>query len=66
MPFMTGVGYCFVIGVVLAVAISLLWPRPPGALRVDIKNVDYSTGTGFNVASVVIIAILAFLYTVWW
>ena len=51
---------------VLAVAISLIWPRPPGALRVDIQNVDYSTGTGFNVASVIIIAILAFLYTVWW
>jgi solute:Na+ symporter, SSS family len=66
LPFMTGVGYCFVLGIVLAVAISLIWPRPPGALRVDIKNVDYSTGTGFNIASLIVIAILALLYFVWW
>jgi SSS family solute:Na+ symporter len=65
-PFMNRVGWCFVAGMVVAVAISLIWPRPPGALRVDIKNVDFSTGTGFNVASVIIVAILALLYYVWW
>jgi SSS family solute:Na+ symporter len=65
-PFMIGVGWCFVLGIVLAVAISLIWPRPPGALRVDIKNVDFSTGTGFNIASLVIVAILAYLYYIWW
>jgi len=66
MPFMTGVGYCFVVGIVLAVAISLVAPRPAGPLRVDIKNVDFKTGTGFNVASLIVIAILAYLYYIWW
>lgn len=66
MPFMTGVGYCFVVGIVLAVVISLAAPRPPGELRVDIKNVDFKTGTGFNIASLIVIAILAYLYILWW
>jgi SSS family solute:Na+ symporter len=66
MPFMTGVGICFLVGVAIAVGISLLWPRPPGELRVDIKNVDFKTGTGFNAAALIIVAILAFLYITWW
>jgi solute:Na+ symporter, SSS family len=66
MPFMTGVGWCFLAGVAIAVAISLIWPRPPGELKVDIKNVDFRTGTGFNVSAFIVVAILAFLYTIWW
>jgi SSS family solute:Na+ symporter len=64
-PFMNRVGWCFVAGVVIAVAISLVSPRKE-ALRVDIKNVDFTTGTGFNVASVAIVLILACLYYTWW
>jgi SSS family solute:Na+ symporter len=66
LPFMTGVGICFLVGVVIAVAISLLWPRPPGELRVDLKNVDFSTGTGFNISALIVVAILAWLYIMWW
>jgi SSS family solute:Na+ symporter len=66
MPFMTGVGICFLAGVAIAVAISLIWPRPPGELRVDIKNVNFSTGTGFNIAALIIVGILAGLYIMWW
>jgi len=63
---MNRVGWCFVAGIVIAVAISLMSPRREAALRVDIKNVDFKTGTGFNIASVIIIAVLAFLYYTWW
>ena len=35
-------------------------------MRVDIKNVDFSTGTGFNISAAIIIAILACLYIMWW
>ena len=35
-------------------------------MRVDITNVDFKTGTGFNVASVFIVLVLAFLYYTWW
>jgi SSS family solute:Na+ symporter len=65
-PFMNRVGWCFVVGMVIAIVISLLSPRRETALRVDIKNVDFSTGTGFNIAAVVVVGILAFLYYVWW
>jgi len=33
---------------------------------VDYKAVDISTSTGFNLASLVLILMLAGLYTVWW
>jgi SSS family solute:Na+ symporter len=60
------VGWCFVAGVVIAVAISLMSPQKEAAMRVDIKNVDFKTGTGFNVAAIMIVAILAALYYTWW
>jgi SSS family solute:Na+ symporter len=66
MPFMTGVGYCFVAGVVIAVVISLLSPKRTTELKVDIKNVDFSTGAGFNVAALIVVGILAWLYIMWW
>ncbi|HET9862452.1 MAG TPA: sodium/solute symporter, partial [Steroidobacteraceae bacterium] len=65
-PFMNRVGWCFVAGMIIAIGISLASPRKEAAMRVDIKNVDFSTGTGFNIASLVIVAILAVLYYVWW
>jgi SSS family solute:Na+ symporter len=65
-PFMNRVGWCFVAGMVIAIVISLASPKRETALRVDIRNVDYSTGTGFNIASLIVVAILALLYTMWW
>ena len=65
-PFMNRVGWCFVAGIVIAVAISLMSPQKEAAMRVDIKNVDFKTGTGFNVASLIVILVLAFLYYTWW
>ena len=58
-PFMNRVGWCFVAGMVIAIAISLASPQKEAAMRVDIKNVDFRTGTGFNIASAVIVLILA-------
>jgi SSS family solute:Na+ symporter len=63
---MNRVGWTFVAGLVVAIVISLLSPRREATLRVDIKNVDFSTRTGFNVAALVVIAILAYLYYIWW
>ena len=65
-PFLHRVGWCFVAGMVLAVAISLATPRRESAMRVDIKNVDFRTGGGFNVAALLIVAIVACLYAMWW
>jgi len=65
-PFMNRVGWCFVAGTVIAVVISLMTPKSEAAMRVDITNVDFRTGTGFNVAAVLIVVILAALYYTWW
>ena len=65
-PFMNRVGWCFLVGLVLAVVISLATPKRADALRVDIKNVDFSTGAGFNIAALIVVATLACLYYVWW
>jgi SSS family solute:Na+ symporter len=65
-PFMNRVGWCFVAGMVIAIGISLASPKRTTALRVDVRNVDFRTSTGFNVAALLVIAILAFLYYTWW
>jgi solute:Na+ symporter, SSS family len=65
-PFMNRVGWCFVAGIVIAVAISLMSPNKEAKMSVDIKNVDFKTGTFFNVAAIVVVAVLACLYYLWW
>jgi solute:Na+ symporter, SSS family len=65
-PFMNRVGWTFVAGMVIAIALSLMSPRREAAMRVDIKNVDFRTGTGFNIAALLVIGILAWLYIMWW
>jgi solute:Na+ symporter, SSS family len=65
-PFMNRVGWCFVAGIVIAVAISLMTPKSTAALRVDIDNVDFKTGTFFNVAALIVVGTLAVLYAIWW
>lgn len=65
-PFMNRVGWCFVAGLVVAVVISLATPRRETALRVDIRNVDFSTSAGFNVSALLVVAALATFYIVWW
>jgi SSS family solute:Na+ symporter len=65
-PFMNRVGYVFLACFAIAIVISLIQKPRTDALRVDIKNIDYSTTMGFNVASVVVIGILIALYATWW
>ena len=65
-PFMNRVGWCFVAGIVIAVVISLMTPKSQAAMRVDITNVDFKTGSFFNVAAGLIVVILAALYYTWW
>jgi SSS family solute:Na+ symporter len=65
-PFMNRVGWCFVAGIVIAVVISLMSPKREAAMRVDITNVDFSTGTFFNIAALVVVGVLGLLYYIWW
>ena len=66
LPFMDRVGLVFVACLLIAVVVSLAGRRPTSALRVELVGIDYSTGAGFNAASVAIVAILIALYAVWW
>ena len=66
LPFMDRVGLVFVACLGLAVVISLLQTRREGALKVEIKQIDYSTTAAFNVAALAITAILIGIYWKWW
>jgi SSS family solute:Na+ symporter len=66
LPFMDRVGLVFLACTVVAIVLSLMEKPSEKALRVDLKNIDYSTSTGFNVAALVVVAILVALYATWW
>ena len=66
LPFMDRVGWVFVACLGIAVVLSLLQPRRESALRVELKQIDYSTSAGFNLAALAITAILIALYATWW
>ena len=66
LPFMDRVGIVFLACIAIAVGLSLLGKPAGPALRVELRNIDYSTSTGFNVAAVIVAAILVALYAIWW
>jgi SSS family solute:Na+ symporter len=66
LPFMDRVGIVFLACLAIAVALSLMQPRPDAVLRVELKDIDYSTSAGFNVAALIITAILIGIYATWW
>jgi SSS family solute:Na+ symporter len=63
---MDRVGLVFVACFGVAIVLSLLQAPRESALRVDLKQVDYSTSTGFNVAALAVTAILVAFYAAWW
>jgi SSS family solute:Na+ symporter len=66
LPFMDRVGLVFLACLGLAVVLSLLQARHEPALRVELKQIDYSTSLGFNLAALVVTGILIALYAKWW
>jgi SSS family solute:Na+ symporter len=66
LPFMDRVGLVFLACLGIAVTLSLLQPTRDPALKVDLKQIDYSTTTGFNLAALAVTAILIGLYATWW
>lgn len=66
LPFMDRVGLVFLACFGVAVVLSLLQTRRDPALRVELKQIDYSTSAGFNLSALVISAILIALYATWW
>jgi SSS family solute:Na+ symporter len=66
LPFIDRVGVVFLACVALAVIVSLIQKPQPPSMAIELKNIDYSTSTGFNIAAAVIIVVLIVLYTTWW
>jgi SSS family solute:Na+ symporter len=66
LPFMHRVGLVFLVCTAVAVVLSLMEKPSQAALRVDLRNIDYSTSGGFNVAALIIVGTLVALYAVWW
>ena len=63
---MDRVGLVFVLCLAVAMVISLAAPKKEAAMRVDLKNIDYSTSAGFNTGAAIVILILVALYGLWW
>lgn len=65
-PFMDRMGIVFLASLVIAVILSYLVPAAANADRISTDGVTYKTTSGFNAASVAVIAILIALYATWW
>jgi solute:Na+ symporter, SSS family len=66
LPFMDRVGLVFICCLAVAAVVSLLQPRREAPLKVELKQIDYSTSGGFNIAALAICAILIGIYATWW
>ena len=65
-PFMNRMMIVFMASMALAVAVSLARPAKQESNRISMDNVSFRTTKGFNIAGVIIIAILIILYATWW
>ncbi len=66
LPFIDRVGLAFVCCVALGMLISSLQGSGEQPDAINYKEVDTSTTTGFNLASLVIVLLLTGLYITWW
>jgi SSS family solute:Na+ symporter len=66
LPFIDRVGIVFLLCSALGIVISNMEKRGEHPKAIDYKAVDTSTTVGFNLASLVIVLMLAALYIVWW
>ena len=66
LPFIDRVGLVFLMVMALGMLISIMEGGKEQADAIDYKAVDISTSSGFNLASLVILLMLAALYITWW
>jgi SSS family solute:Na+ symporter len=65
-PFMNRMAMVFFAALALAVIVSLAKPVRAERNLITMRGVSFRTSTGFNVAAVIIVAILIALYATWW
>jgi len=66
LPFIDRVGLAFILCVIVGMLVSLMQGAGDHPDAIEYGEVDTSTSTGFNWASVVIILMLTGLYATWW
>ena len=66
LPFIDRVGLAFILCVIVGMLVSLMQGAGDHPDAIEYGDVDTSTSTGFNWASVVIILMLTGLYATWW
>jgi SSS family solute:Na+ symporter len=66
LPFIDRVGIVFLLCMLLGILISTTEGGGEHPKSIDYKAVDTSTSAGFNLASLVLILMLAGLYITWW
>lgn len=66
LPFMDRVGVVFLACMALAVVFSLMDKPVTLVADMNIKNIDFSTSTGFNAAAIGTFLVLIALYATWW
>ena len=65
-PFMNRIGYVFLLCLGAAMLVSLLQPKRAKTSTIELSDIDYSTSASFNIAGIIVIAILVALYYNFW
>ncbi len=66
LPFIDRVGLVFVLCSLLAIVISLIGGGKDQPKAVDLKGIQFTTGSSYNIAALGVVLILIALYAVWW
>ena len=66
MPFMDRIGVIFLISLAMGIVFSFVQKRYDDDKVVNLAGINFKTGTGFNLAAVVVTLILVTLYGYWW
>jgi SSS family solute:Na+ symporter len=66
LPFMDRIGIVFLLCLALTVIVSLVDKPSDHDNSVNVNEVSFSTGTGFNIAAIGCVMILTFFYVTWW
>jgi SSS family solute:Na+ symporter len=65
-PFINRMSIVFLVALALAVVVSLARPARAERNLITMEGVSFRTTAGFNLAALIIVAILVALYAIWW
>jgi len=65
-PFMDRVGFVFIACIALAAMVSLMDKRLDRSRAIKLGEIDFSTGSSYNIATVAVSMILVAFYVTWW